>query len=153
MAHNESLRKAWNSVIHSTYGDIVITFFGGMVGAFMGLVIGWLLAQLFLAVLVLGLLLGIDPFFNGLAGLAWAICIAMAAIWLGTSMGCWYSLRDKYDGPILTAILSAATLGIAFYLVSIRGVVNSDIVAILFLAAAIPVGRVMYRILFAIRRV
>jgi hypothetical protein len=149
MRNNESPRQLWSSALHSPYADIAVTLFGGVVGAFLGLVVGWLLAQLFLAVLVLGLSLGIDPPFNGLA---WAIYIGVAAIWSGTSIGCWYFLHGKYEGAILTAVLSAVTIGVAFYLVSIRVVVNSDTLALFFLAVAIPIGRVVYRVLLAVRR-
>ena len=148
MRNDDPPRQAWSSGLRSSYADIVITLFGGVVGAFLGLVVGWLLAQLFLAVLVFGLSLGIDPPFNGLA---WAIYIGVAAIWIGSSIGCWYFLRGRYEGAIWTAVLSAVTLGVVFYLVSIRVVVNSDTLGLLFLAVAIPVGRVVYRVLFALR--
>ena len=147
--NDELLRKAWNRSLHSPYAEIVIALFGGIVGAWVGLVVGWLLAQLFLAVLLLDLPFVIDPSFNGLA---WAIYIAVATIWICASIGCWCSLSGQYEGAILTAILSAVTLGVVFYLVSIRSVAHSNALALLFLALAIPVGRVVYRLLFSLRR-
>jgi hypothetical protein len=135
MSNNLVRQKIWTNINHWRYGDVVITLFGGIIGAFLGFVVGFVLAQLFLAVVVFVLLLGVDPSFNSLA---WAIYVALASIWIGTAIGCWYFLRGKYEGAELTAALVAATLVITFYLVSFD-------FEFLLLALAIPAGRVIYR--------
>jgi hypothetical protein len=120
-------------MLDSPIADIVIALFGGVVGGFFGLVAGFILAQVFLALLVLGLFVGVDPSFNGLA---WAIYVGLATIWICAATGCWYFLRGKHEGAILTAILSAALLAIVFYSLSFS-------LQFGLLALAFPVARIM----------
>ena len=144
--NEEPLQKAWNSAIQSPYADVGLTLLGGLVGGFSGWLAGVLLAQVFFLALIL---LRVPSSFNGLA---WAIYIGLAAIWIGVAIGCWNFLRDKFEGATLTACLSAVTVAVVFYLVSIRVVVHSDSIALLLLALAVPLGRIIFRALLSLRR-